>query len=183
MNRIMINFLKRFYWDLSNKAERQLYTEFFLRYLPAHSGILLRRKYYCKKFQKSGESVNILAGIFIVHPERIECGNNMSFGIANYIQAGGGLKIGHNVMFGPYVKIWTQTHNFERKNIPMREQGYSYNPVEIGDNVWIGANSFLMPGVKIESNSIISACSVVGAKSYPEGIILAGNPARKIGQR
>lgn len=57
---------------------------------------------------------------------------------------------------------------------------YLYKRVIIGNNVFIGINSIVMPGVKIEDNVIIAAGSVV-TKSVPSGVIIAGNPARIIG--
>jgi acetyltransferase-like isoleucine patch superfamily enzyme len=57
---------------------------------------------------------------------------------------------------------------------------YLYKRIEIGNNVFIGVNSILMPGVKVEDNVIIAAGSIV-TKSVPSGVIVAGNPARIIG--
>jgi acetyltransferase-like isoleucine patch superfamily enzyme len=57
---------------------------------------------------------------------------------------------------------------------------YLYRRVEIGNNVFIGVNSIIMPGVKIEDNVIIAAGSIV-TKSVPSGVIIAGNPAKIIG--
>lgn len=56
---------------------------------------------------------------------------------------------------------------------------YLYRKVTIGNNVFIGVNSIIMPGVIIEDNVIIGAGSVV-TKSIPTGVIVAGNPARII---
>jgi acetyltransferase-like isoleucine patch superfamily enzyme len=57
---------------------------------------------------------------------------------------------------------------------------YLYRRVEIGNNVFIGVNSIIMPGVKIEDNVIVAAGSIV-TKSVPSGVIIAGNPAKIIG--
>lgn len=57
---------------------------------------------------------------------------------------------------------------------------YLYKRIEIGNNIFIGINSIIMPGVKIEDNVIIAAGSVV-TKSIPAGKIVAGNPAKIIG--
>lgn len=56
-----------------------------------------------------------------------------------------------------------------------------YRPIVIGNNVFIGIDSILMPGVVVEDNVIIAAGSVV-TKSIPSGAIVAGNPARIIGR-
>jgi acetyltransferase-like isoleucine patch superfamily enzyme len=57
---------------------------------------------------------------------------------------------------------------------------YLYRRIEIGNNVFIGVNSIVMPGVKIEDYVIIAAGSIV-TKSVPSGVIIAGNPAKIIG--
>lgn len=56
---------------------------------------------------------------------------------------------------------------------------YRYNRIEIGSDVFIGVNSIILPGVKIGSNSIVAAGSVV-TKSVPPGSVVGGNPARWI---
>lgn len=56
---------------------------------------------------------------------------------------------------------------------------YTYKRVKIGNNVFIGVNSIIMPGIIIEDNVIVGAGSVV-TKSIPQGCIVAGNPARVI---
>jgi maltose O-acetyltransferase len=52
-------------------------------------------------------------------------------------------------------------------------------PVAIGDNVWIGTHSLILPGVEIGSNSIVASGSVV-TKSVGSGVVVGGNPARII---
>ncbi len=56
---------------------------------------------------------------------------------------------------------------------------YQYRRISIGNNCFIGANSTLMPGVRIEDNVIVGAGSIV-TRSIPRGYVVAGNPARQI---
>ncbi len=174
---------KRAYWDLSSARSRGEYVAFLIRNLPGSFGLSVRRLWYGRRFKTCGTNLNILEGTFILNPQNIECGDNVSIGVCNYIQAGGGLILESDVLLGPFVKIWTQNHNYKQYDVPVHSQGYTYTPVEIGRDVWVGANAFIMPGAKIGAKSIISASSVVGAKIYAEGSILAGYPARKIGER
>jgi acetyltransferase-like isoleucine patch superfamily enzyme len=58
---------------------------------------------------------------------------------------------------------------------------YLFRRIEIGNNVFIGVNSIVLPGVKIDDNVIIAAGSVV-TKSVPSGVIVGGNPAKIIGK-
>ena len=57
---------------------------------------------------------------------------------------------------------------------------YKFSPIEIGNNVFIGVNSIILPGVKIDNNVVIAAGSVV-TKSVPSGVVIGGNPAKIIG--
>ena len=179
----MRDLIRQFSRDMSSISKRSLYVSCLLRNIPAEVGVFMRRSWYAKRFQKAGKNLRILSGCVILNPGKIVCGDNVSIGMCNFIQAGGELHIGSDVMLGPYVKIWTQNHNFEDGNKPVRTQGYIYKPVTIGDDVWVGADSFIMPGASLGNKCIVSACSVVGGKTYPDGYILAGHPARKIGLR
>ena len=57
---------------------------------------------------------------------------------------------------------------------------YYYAPIEIGNDVFIGVNSVLLPGVRIGSRVVVGACSLIN-KSVPDGVVVAGSPARVIG--
>ena len=85
--------------------------------------------------------------------------------------------IGNNVMFAPNVSIYTAGHPVHPDS---RNSGYEYGiPVTIGDNVWIGGSSTVLPGVTIGNNVVIGAGSVV-TKDVPDNVIAAGNPCRVI---
>lgn len=85
--------------------------------------------------------------------------------------------IGNNVLFGPNVGIYTAGHpiHYELRNA---EYEYAF-PVTIGDNVWIGANTVINPGVTIYDNCVIGSGSVV-TKDIPANSIAVGNPCRVI---
>ena len=78
-------------------------------------------------------------------------------------------------MFGPNVTIATANHPIEPG---LRHRLLQYNKsVHIGENVWVGANSVIVPGVTIGKNSVIGAGSVV-TKDIPENVVAVGNPCR-----
>lgn len=107
----------------------------------------------------------------------IEVGKNL---FANYnctILDVAKVTIGDNVLIAPNVSIYTAGHPLHADT---RKTGYEYGaPITIGDNVWIGGNSIILPGVTIGCNSVIGAGSVV-TKDVPDWTVVAGNPARVI---
>ncbi|SMY33295.1 sugar O-acetyltransferase [Photobacterium andalusiense] len=83
--------------------------------------------------------------------------------------------IGNNVMIGPNVTIATAGHPIEPI---LREQITQFNiPVTIGNNVWIGAQCVILPGVSIGNNSVIGAGSIV-TKDIPSNVVAMGNPCQ-----
>lgn len=123
--------------------------------------------------EECGKKVNIERNAkFSIHTK---LGNYSGIGInAKLI---GRCTIGDYVMMGPNCTIYTQNHEFSDTEKPMKLQGrQKERPVTIGDDVWIGGNVTILPGVTIGSHSIIGACAVV-TKDVPEYAIVAGNPA------
>ena len=83
--------------------------------------------------------------------------------------------VGNNVLFGPNVTVSAGTHPIHPE---LRSKQAQYNiPIHIGNNVWIGANSVILPGVNIGENSVIGAGSIV-TKDIPSNVIAVGNPCR-----
>ena len=87
--------------------------------------------------------------------------------------------IGDNCQMAPNVAIYTAGHPLHPVS---RNSMYEYGiSVSIGDNVWIGGNTVILPGVHIGSNTVIGAGSVV-TKDIPDWVVAAGNPCRVIKQ-
>ena len=87
------------------------------------------------------------------------------------------VSVGNNVMLAPNVSIYTAGHPLHPDS---RNSGYEYGlPVTIGDNVWIGGNVVLLPGVTVGSNSVIGAGSVV-SRDIPEWVVAVGSPCRVV---
>ena len=83
--------------------------------------------------------------------------------------------IGNNVLIGPNVAIYTAGHPLHYE---IRNQEYEYAfPISIGDNVWIGGNVVINPGVSIGENSVIGSGSVV-TKDISGNVIAMGNPCK-----
>jgi maltose O-acetyltransferase len=87
------------------------------------------------------------------------------------------VRIGNRTLFGPSVQIYTATHPIDYKE---RATGLEYaKPIIIGDDVWVGGNTVICPGVSIGDRSVIGAGSVV-TKDIPADVVAAGNPCRVI---
>ena len=99
------------------------------------------------------------------------------YGYNIVILDGAKVRIGNNAFIAPNVGIYTAGHPFDVKQ---RNEGLEYAfPVTIGDNVWIGAQACILPGVTIGDNTVIAGGSVV-TKDIPANVIAAGNPCRVI---
>ena len=126
---------------------------------------------------KTGENVHINAPFHCDYGYNIEVGENF---FANYnliILDVAKVKIGDNAQIAPNVSIYTAGHPIHPDS---RNSGYEYGiDVTIGDNVWIGGNACIMPGVTIGNNVVIGAGSVV-TKDLPDNVIAAGNPCKVI---
>jgi maltose O-acetyltransferase len=158
----------------------------FARHLPRSHvrysfGSRAIRAFILKRLFKSvGRQVNIEPKIFFYNMSESEIGDYSGIGMNSYI---GTVKIGRDVMIGEELMVISQNHKFNDINIPMRKQGWQETkPVIIKDDVWIGARVIILPGITIGRGSIVGAGSVV-TKDVPSFSIVAGNPARIIGNR
>ena len=83
--------------------------------------------------------------------------------------------IGNDVLCAPNVTICTSSHPIDPE---LRRKGYFFNrPVKIGNNVWIGSGTTILPGVSIGDNTVIGAMSCV-TKDIPANVVAFGNPCR-----
>ena len=114
-------------------------------------------------------------------PFYTDCGKNIKIGKNVFINAcckfqdQGGITIGDGCLIGHNVTIATLNHDINPKN---RASLYA-KAVKLGKNVWIGADSTILPGVTIGDGAIIGAGSVV-TKNIPANSIAVGNPCRVI---
>ena len=81
------------------------------------------------------------------------------------------MEIGANFLFAPGIKIISANHGV---NNELKDE--NIEAVKIGSNVWLGANVIILPGVSLGNNIVVGAGSVV-TKSFPDNVIIAGNPA------
>lgn len=98
--------------------------------------------------------------------------------------SGNGIRIGRDCLIAPGVQLVPTNHEYARRDIPIRQQRFrpSRGGIEIGDDVWIGANAVVLDGARVGNGAIIGAGSVVTGV-IPPYEIWGGNPARKIKER
>lgn len=101
-------------------------------------------------------------------------GNNTRIGLHSTII--GPVQIGNNVNLAQGITITALNHNTDNPNLRFDEQGITTKPIIIEDDVWIGANAVILPGVKVGSHSVVAAGAVVN-KDVPSGTLVAGVPA------
>lgn len=138
-------------------------------------------------FEEIGRIVKELLGksegAFINPPFYCDYGSHIQVGknlFANYnctIIDVAKVTIGDNCQLAPNVSIYTAGHPVHPAS---RNSMYEYGiEVTIGDNVWIGGNTVILPGVHIGSNTVIGAGSVV-TRDIPEWVVAGGNPCKVI---
>jgi acetyltransferase-like isoleucine patch superfamily enzyme len=158
---------------------------FLLLYAESTKGLRGKVVRYClvKSIAKScGDNVLIERGVYLLSPEEMEIGNNVSIHPMCYIEAKGGLVIGNDVSIAHGVTIMTTTHIYDKTDIPIKDQGSVANNVVIKDNVWIGAKATLLCGITVNQGAIVGAGAVV-TKTIPANAVVAGVPARIIKMR
>ena len=104
-------------------------------------------------------------------------GDHTRIGLHNTII--GPVEIGNNVNLAQGITVTALNHNFSDTNKRIDEQGVSTTPVTIEDDVWIGANAVILPGVTIGEHSVVAAGAVV-TKDVPPHSLVAGVPAKVI---
>lgn len=126
---------------------------------------------------KTGRQLFIEAPFLCDYGYNIEVGENFYANFNLVVLDVAKVVIGDNVMMAPNVAIYTAGHPVHPKS---RNSGYEYGmPITIGNNVWIGGNVVINPGVRIGDNVIIGAGSVV-TKDIPDNMIAVGNPCRPV---
>lgn len=135
---------------------------------------------------EKGENCLIAAPFFVDYGENVFIGNNVEINFNCVILDCARITIGDNVLIAPNVQIYAATHPVvasDRLPYPNSKR-FSFcksfsAPISIGNNVWIGGGSILLPGVTIGDNTTIGAGSVV-TRSIPANVLAVGNPCRVV---
>lgn len=123
------------------------------------------------------ENLSLNSPFICDYGRNISIGANVFINTNCYFMDGAAIKIGHNVFIGPFCGFYTANHPLEVRE---RNRGLEQAlPITIGDNVWIGANVTILPGVTIGSSSVIAAGSLV-TRDIPSRCLAVGTPCQVI---
>lgn len=127
------------------------------------------------------QTVISLTGTLTNIGQGMKIGNNVGLGSHGFYGSGMGfVEIGDDCIFGNYVSIHPENHNYKDKTLPIRLQGVSsMGGVKIGNDCWIGAKTTILDGTVIGDHSIVAAGAVVKGV-FPDNVIIGGVPARII---
>lgn len=115
--------------------------------------------------------------VYVDYEKHITVGSNFYCNLDCIFLDVNKITIGDNVMVGPRVSFYTAGHPTDAE---IRNEALEFGlPITVKDNVWIGGNVVILPGVTIGKNSIVAAGAVV-TKDVPDNVIVGGNPARVI---
>jgi len=126
---------------------------------------------------KTGQRFKILSPFWCDYGFNIEVGENFFANFNLVILDEARVTFGDNVFIAPNCGFYTAGHPLD---VAQRNAGLEYSlPIRVGNNVWIGGNVCVMPGVTIGDNTVIGGGSVV-VHDIPAGVLAAGNPCRPI---
>ncbi|PPI86014.1 acyltransferase [Marinobacter maroccanus] len=131
---------------------------------------------------KIGARPVIYPNTWIFPGKGLVVGDDVDLALGVIITTNGGVLIGDRVLIGYRSQILSANHRIPEGKGQIFGSGHNYAEVNIGDDVWIGANVIVLPGVTIGEGAVIAAGSVVTG-DVPAFCIAAGVPARVIKER
>ena len=169
-------------------------------FIGKYSTVRCKSLVFCKGMLKIGRYCNIDAlslngisfgyNVSIGNNTNIECsgsfkdlgigltiGDNVGLGSHGFWGCAGGITVGENTIFGNFVSLHSENHNFSSLSIPIKDQGVSRIGISIGSNCWIGAKVTILDGVVIQDGCLL----VKGV--YSSDAIYGGVPAKFIKNR
>lgn len=170
--------------SLNLKIKRKKYSSKFLRITKNKNKVIcLGEVNLINKNIIIGENVVIYPNVSFEGEGLIEIGNNVKIGTNSIIHANklGGIKIEDNTIIAGNCYIIDSNHQI-KKNKLIQKQGFDVEKVNIGSDVWIGANSVIIKGAKISNGAVIGANSLVN-NYIEEYAIAVGTPAKAIKYR
>lgn len=151
----------------------------FANLLPGSIGVGTRLLVYRFALRSCGSGLFMKENSVIKFPDRIDIGDNVGINDHCWLSGDGGISIGSHSRLGPKVTIASFEHRIDDRERTIKSQGKEYDPVTIGEDVWIGAGAVVTAGTTIGDGAVIGAGAVV-TRDIPEYAIAVGNPAEVI---
>lgn len=154
----------------------------FVNLLPGSVGVGARMLVYPFVFRNCGSGLFMKENSVIKFPERIDIGDNVGINDHCWLSGDGGISIGSDSRLGPNVTVVSFEHRIDDRERSIKSQGKEYDPVTIGEDVWVGASAVVTAGTTIGDGAVIGAGAIV-TRDVPEYAIAVGNPAEVVGFR
>lgn len=135
-----------------------------------------------KNINKRGDHTLISLPIYISKPENIFLGNDVYIGPDAWISSFAEVHICNGTIIGPRLKIYTGNHNYDNDKMLPYDEVTIAKKVIIKENVWIGGDVIILPGITIEEGAVIGAGALIN-KNVPKGAVVGGNPFQIIKYR
>jgi len=162
--------------DPDLEAERQK-TKELLRLYNLTAAVPERQTILQQLLGQIGHGSIIEPPFYCSYGQNIYIGDHVYLNVLCTILDCNEVHIGHHVMIGPAVQIYTAAHLLQAET---RIQGWEVaKAIVIEDNAWLGGGAIILPGVRIGRNAVVGAGAVV-SRSVSANTVVAGNPARVI---
>ena len=142
----------------------------------------MRELFYKHSCKSVGKDLCVMPDVIFKYADKISIGDYVYFNYRCLVVAKADITIGNHVLIGPNVIINSGMHNYKDKNKSIREQGHKSGEIVIEDDVWIGANCIIMPGITLGKGSVIGANSFVNKDVEPYTVV-AGSPIKILSTR
>lgn len=135
-----------------------------------------------------GATLDVAAGVEVLHDSWLIAhpGDRLLLEgdvfISQHCTVSGSVRIGRGTLIGGFVTIIDANHRFDNTEVPIRAQGGESAAIDIGEDVWIGSNAVILPGVMIGDHAVIAANATV-TRDIPAWAVAAGTPARVLRDR
>lgn len=124
----------------------------------------------------------VLPDVNICYPANLRLGDDVFINRGVCIDAPAPVTIGDACLLGPYTVVNSGNHAFANPEQRIRDQGHNCAPIQIGEDVWLGAHVVVLAGATIGDGAIVGAGSVVKG-DVPACAVVAGRPAVEVAQR
>lgn len=158
------------------------YLGWLCRSWPGMAGMAIRWWVYRLLLKEIRSFPLIYPGVYLTHTYGISIGRNFSINTGAHLDGRGGIRIGDNVMVGPYAVIVSSHHDHQQVGVPMNSLDHVFAPVTIQDDVWIGSHAVIRDGVNIGRGVVVGAGGVV-THDVADYRIVGGVPAKVVGER